>query len=547
MAKWLGPAASVLIVVGCAPDGRGIDAAAIDRVFAEYASDTTPGCAVGVYRDGQIAYAKGYGMADLERNIPISPAMIFDLGSTSKQFAAAAVILLANEGKLSLGDDVRKYVPEVPDFGTPVTIDHMLRHTSGLRDYNGLLYAHGYRFEDATGDEEALDIIARQRALNFAPGSRWDYSNTGFFLLSTIVKRVTGQNLAEFARERIFGPLGMAETHFRNDHTAILPGRALAYSPRAGGGFQIDLSNWDQLGDGAVYSSVEELIKWDEDYYRRTVGGQALVDKLTEPGTLNDGRKHSYGRGLFIDSYRGLARIHHGGAWAGYRAMLMRFPAQHTSVALTCNVGSANTNRLAERVADVVLADHLAADSAGSAAAGPAAALPADADRLVGMYYSAVEQRVIRVIRDTAGLSFATSSFSAPMTPRGPNEFDVGGFLTLRFADGAPAPSVRSVRSGEESPPLDRVEAGSPTRAEWDGLVGRYYSPELDATWVIERSGDTVLVRNRSMGRMQLSPAMTGAFQAEAGLLQFLGAPARRSGFLLHSGRMLGLRFERVP
>ncbi|MFN0179899.1 MAG: serine hydrolase domain-containing protein [Gemmatimonadales bacterium] len=541
------PLATVAIgLAACGGPAGGVDAAKIDAVFAQYAKNDSPGCALGVYRDGRVAYAKGYGMADLERNVAITPAMIFDLGSTSKQFAAASIILLANEGKLALTDDVRKYVPEVPDFGPRITIEHLVRHTSGLRDYNGLLFVHGFRGEDYTGDADALDIIARQKALNFAPGAKWDYSNTGFFLLSIIVERVTGKNLAAFAKERIFGPLGMSKTHFRNNHLAILPGRALAYSPADSGGFQIDLSDWDQLGDGAVYSSVEELIKWDENSYSPTVGGQALIDKLVEPGTLNDGKKHGYGRGLFLDSYRGVERVHHGGAWAGYRAMLMRFPKQHTSIALTCNIGTANTSGLAEQVADVVLADHFteqtdAAPKDGAAAVG----LPPDADRFVGTYFSEGQQQVVRIARDTAGLLLAFGGGTIPMKPTAANQFSAGGFLDLTFADGTPAPSFNAVQLGDDRGPYARVMPLVPTAAELDGVAGQYYSPELDVTWTIERSGDTVVVQSRGLGRLPMTPAFAGAFQVSVGLLRFEGPATRRTGFQLHGGRMLGLRFER--
>ncbi|MBL8985936.1 MAG: beta-lactamase family protein, partial [Gemmatimonadetes bacterium] len=314
-----------------------IPAAKVDAVFKDF-GPTTPGCALGVYRNGAVAYAKGYGMADLSLGVPISPRTMFDIGSTSKQFAAAAVALLALDGKLQLSDDVRKYVPELPSYGAPITIDHMLRHTSGLRDYNGLLYLAGHRFEDFTDDDDALAVIVAQRNLNFAPGSRWDYSNTGFFLLSTIVKRVSGLTLAQFARERIFSPLGMTRTHFRDDHTEIVKDRATAYSPGAKGGYVIDMSNWDQTGDGAVNTNVLELARWDANFANPRVGGRDFVTMLETRGQLNNGDTLQYARGLFVDRYRGLRRVHHGGAWAGYRAMLMRFPDQGVSIAVTCNV-----------------------------------------------------------------------------------------------------------------------------------------------------------------------------------------------------------------
>lgn len=294
--------------------------APIDAVFKAYNTPTSPGCALGIYQNGKVVYSKGYGMADLNQATPITPATMFDVGSVSKQFTAASVVLLANEGKLALTDDIRKYLPEIPDYGTLITIDHLLHHTSGLRDYNDLLPLKGFRYEDVTDDDDALEVIARQRALKFKPGSRFEYSNTGYFLAAIIVKRVSGKSLAEFAKERLFTPLGMTRSHFRDDHTAIVPGRATAYSPSDKGGFKIDMSNWNQLGDGQVQTNVTELIRWEENFYTAKVGGRALIDSLQQRGTLDTGADHPYARGLFLDTYRGVQRVQHSGGWAGYRS-----------------------------------------------------------------------------------------------------------------------------------------------------------------------------------------------------------------------------------
>ena len=203
--------------------------AAVDEVFADLTKAGSPGCALGVYRDGKILYSKGYGLANLEESVAITPQSVFDIGSTSKQFSAASILLLEKQGKLSVNDDVRKYIPELPDYGQKITILQLLNHTSGLRDYLTLMELAGINTDSVTTDEDALGIIVRQKALNFAPGSDWLYSNTGFFLLSVIVKRVSGKTLREFAAENIFVPLQMTHTQYRDDHTSLIPNRALAY------------------------------------------------------------------------------------------------------------------------------------------------------------------------------------------------------------------------------------------------------------------------------------------------------------------------------
>src|ERR1700730_16907113 len=331
--------------------------AAIDEVFDDLAKPGSPRCALGVYREGGLIYAKGYGLANLEENVAITPKSVFDIGSTSKQFTAASILLLEKQGKLSVNDDVRKYIPELPDYGQKITILQLLNHSSGLRDYLALMELAGINTDSVTTDEDALALIARQKALNFAPGSDWLYSNTGFFLLSVIVKRASGETLREFAAENIFVPLGMTHTQYRDNHTSLIPDRALAYQPNeTKDGYTLDVSYFEQTGDGAVHTSVEDLWKWDENFYSGWIGGKEFLAEIQERGKLNGGKVLEYAKGLFVADYRGLHTVRHAGAWGGYRAELLRFPEQHFSVACLCNVGNANPSKRANQVADVYLA-----------------------------------------------------------------------------------------------------------------------------------------------------------------------------------------------
>ncbi len=342
-------------------DGRGDKTtAAVDEVFADLAKPGSPGCALGVFRNGAVIYAKGYGLANLEENIPITTASVFDIGSTSNQFTTASILLLEKQGQLSVNDDARKYIPELPDYGEKITILHLLNHTSGLRDYLTLMELAGINTDSVTTDDDALAFIARQKALNFAPGSDWLYSNTGFFLLSVIVRRVSGKSLREFAAENIFSPLGMTHTQFRDDHASLVSNRALAYDPKEhADGYALSVSYFEQTGDGAVHTSVEDLQKWDENLYSGQIGGKDFLARIQEQGRLNNGKVLDYAKGLFIEDYRGLRTVSHGGAWGGYRAELLRFPGQHFSVACLCNLGSADPSKRAHEVADIYLASSL--------------------------------------------------------------------------------------------------------------------------------------------------------------------------------------------
>jgi CubicO group peptidase (beta-lactamase class C family) len=332
-------------------------ASAVDEVFADVASPGSPGCALAVARDGKLLYTKGYGAANLEQNVPITPDSVFDIGSTSKQFSAASILLLEKQGKFSVNDDVRKYIPELPNYGTPITILNLLNHTSGLRDYLALFDLSGVNVDSVTTDDEALALIVRQKALDFTPGSEWLYSNSGFFLLSIIVKRVSGHSLRDFAAENIFAPLGMSHTVYRDSHTLLIPNRVLAYDPvEKSSRYTLDVSYFEQTGDGAVHTTVGDLLKWDENFYTAQIGGKALLGALQTPGTLSSGKTLTYAKGLSVGSYRGLPTVRHGGSWGGYRAELLRFPEQHFSVVCLCNRSDSNPEGRAERVADIYLA-----------------------------------------------------------------------------------------------------------------------------------------------------------------------------------------------
>jgi CubicO group peptidase (beta-lactamase class C family) len=345
---------------------------AADEVFADLTKPGSPGCALAVARGGKILYEKGYGLANIEEGVQITPRTVFDIGSTSKQFTAASILLLEKQGKLSIQDDIRKYLPEIPDYGHTITIRHLLNHTSGLRDYLTLFELAGVNIDSVTTDADALAIIARQKALNFDPGSDWLYSNSGFFLLSVIVKRVSGKTLRQFATENIFEPLQMTQTVFRDEHTQLVPDRAMAYDPKeAGTGYALNVSYFEQTGDGAVHTSVEDILKWDENFYSGRVGGKDFLEEMQEPGKLNNGKTLDYAKGLFMGNYRGLRFVDHGGSWGGYRAQLLRFPEQHFSVACLCNLASANPEKRAHEIADVFLAGEMKEPKATSAAGRP--------------------------------------------------------------------------------------------------------------------------------------------------------------------------------
>jgi CubicO group peptidase (beta-lactamase class C family) len=325
----------------------------VDSIFAPVTSRQGPGCAVGVTQNGVLTFAKGYGMADLEHETPITPETPFYLASVSKQFTAMSILLLAQDQRLSLDDSLRLWVPEVPSFGASITLRQLLHHTSGLRDYFTLLAVSGWPSDGQLTERQLLALVARQKSLNFQPGDEFLYSNTGYALLAIVVKRASGQSLREFADARIFKPLGMTHTMFRDDHTALVPHRALGYQA-AGSGYRLSGPEFDVVGDGGVYSTIDDLAKWDANFTTGVVGGKGGIAEMEVAGQLNDGQPISYALGLSIGELHGFKTYSHGGSYGGYRAEMLRVPKKRLSVITLCNTASASST-LAEQVSRVFL------------------------------------------------------------------------------------------------------------------------------------------------------------------------------------------------
>ena len=328
----------------------------LDKIFSRF-NNETPGVAVAVDRGGGIIYKRGFGMSNLELSVPIQTDSIFHIASISKQFAAMSVVLLEQQGKLSVDDDIRKYIKEVPDFGETITIRHLANHTSGLRDQWELLGLAGWRQEDLKTNEDVLDLVGRQKALNFKPGEEYLYCNTGYTLLAILVGRVSGKSLREFADENIFIPLGMNHTHFHNDMSEIVVGRTQAYVPGRGGSFRISIPNFNTYGATSLFTTVEDLTLWSRNFFHKKIGGEEGIKRLLTKGVLNNGKKINYALGVSHGEYRGLKTIGHGGADAGYRSNLVIYSEQDLSIVVFANVSNGNPGGLSREIAEVLLAE----------------------------------------------------------------------------------------------------------------------------------------------------------------------------------------------
>ena len=420
----------------------------IDAVFAQWNRSDSPGCAATVVDDGQVVYRKGFGMASLELDVPITPQTVFYIASTSKQFAAASIALLAEEGRIALDDDVRKYVPELPDYGRPITISHLVHHTSGLRDHLGLFGLAGGNAADAYPEARALRLIASQKATNYPPGTEYLYSNANYFLLSLIVKRASGMNLRQYADSRIFKPLGMRHTLFYDDASEIVHGRTIGHNGSAQEGWTLQRTNFDLVGDGGLLTTVDDLVLWERNFHHNRLGkgGQDLIQQLTTPGSLDDGTPIEYGFGLMMSHYRGLPTVSHGGSFLAYKADMLRFPQQRLGIYVLCNAGVATPGKASQAIADLYLAQAFTEPAPAPPAPRQAGTAPADsavkvdASTIAGMagrYYSEELDAYYTLTPAAGGLEVQVGD-NAPVQWRvtAPDTAD-GSWTQVRFTRGA--------------------------------------------------------------------------------------------------------------
>ena len=528
-----------------------------DSVFQRFDRTDSPGCALGVYQDGKILYARGYGMASLEHGVALSPRSVLDVGSISKQFTAMSILMLQKEGKLSLDDPIRKYFPEMPAYGDKITLRRALSQTSGLRDL--------YTMMGQTGRTVAGDTVDGLRAIlgstepNYEPGARYLYTNSGWVLAAQIVYRLTGKTLDKFAEERIFGPLGMHDTRYLADVTTIIPNGAEGYAPRPGGGFRVSRSTYDGaiVGAGAVHTTVEDFGRWLNNYDAATVGGRDIIEIMTTATKLNDGtpatsgRTQAYAVGLSVGTLRGLRMVSHGGSWAGYRGHFFRFPEQRFAVATFCNLTTSGPDSLARKVAGIYLGDRMQPDSATiwttALAGAKSAELPVSSLRALAGVWRNVERGEVRRTRLVGDTLFSVAGERTRMVPLEGGRFRAGSGTEIRFEGDEPAPSRMIVRTTGDAVTYTRADTVALAPAKLAEYAGNYRSNEADAThtWKVEKEQLVLYTNDRRQG--VLEPSYKDGFTRGGSVIDVQrDAKGRISGFVLESGRVRHLKFTRV-
>jgi len=514
----------------------------IDSVFAPWARTDGPGCIAGVKERGAIVHLKAYGMSNLEYGVPLSVESVSESGSVAKQFTASVMVLLAQAGKLSLDDDIRKYLPEVPDFGHTITIRHLLTHTSGIRDQWALLGLTGW----PPGTQVhtiplILDLVSRQRMLNFEPGSLYLYSNTGFALAGAIVQRVTGTSLAEWSRDNLFRPLGMTSTEWRDDYRKVVKARATAYSRSGNGSWLQDMPFTMVYGNGGLLTSVPDLLRWNDALSAGTAPLTAeVVKQLETPGRLNDGSAIDYALGLVVNDYRGVREVSHGGSTAGYRTYLARWPDRQLSVAILCNAGNTSPDQYAHQIAR----SRLGLPAEASPPSPVVAASQSEVTALAGTWRDSANDRMLTFRAQGPQLSVSAGGPVQQLVSLGSGRFWNAVTGTFQFE---PSGGPRMVERNNGTHVYGRESPGDTVGVRVEDYAGQYRSDELLVSFTLAVKDGRLTLKPPGTNALTLRPAYRDGFSAQGRTVRFMrDAGGRVTGLRVYAGRALDVRFRKL-
>jgi|SRR5215472_1743147 len=530
----------------------------VDHLFAQWEKSDSPGCSVGISRGGELLYERGHGAANLELGVPVTPATVFHAASVAKVFTAMSVMLLAERGKLSLDDDMRKYFPEFSEYGSRLTIRHLLSHTGGLRDVFELQALAAPSPGTRDPNDQFVKLLAHQRELNFAPGSEWQYSNGGYLLLAAIVKRVSGQSLRDFAAANIFEPLGMKDTRFHDDPREVIPNRASGYSPsETGVRVAVNADPGGIVGNAGLFTTVGDLLRWAHNFDQMKVGDQASLATMATPTVLPGGNKAHYGLGLELGEYRGTHTIGHSGGNSGFVARIVRYQEQKLAVAVLCNRDDIyNVGELADKAADVYLAkaESNSEEPRPGDGSPPAKLSAEELARNEGMYQNPSNQQLFRVfVKDgklMAGIVGRSDAWE--LTAVSSTRFTfLGGLVTLEFLPGSRRQTQEiRVIDGESPNPflIHRVNPWAPSSRDLRIFEGDYRSAELGVTYTVAVKDSALKIQVPGRDEVTVQPFAANTFAGYlVGVMKFSRDNRDRvSGFTVNTTGVRGLRFNRL-
>lgn len=550
--KYFTSIAIVLVAFTAFAQKKKVDSLAIkiDAIFTEYQNKTGPGVAVGIIQNGKVIFKKGYGLANMEYDIPITSASIFDIASVSKQFAGLAISMLVQQGKISLTDDIHKYVPEVPDFGQTITINHLIHHTSGLRDWPEGLNVAGWRWNEDFNFDDIMRMVKKQKDLDFAPGTRYSYSNTGYNLLALTVERVTGKPFRQWTDENIFAPLQMTNSHFLDKESRLTRNMAYSYH-KEDGVYHKNMTGLTALGSSSLFTNVDDLCKWVINFDSRVAAKDPAYLRMLETVPLNNGEENTYAFGLGLGEMAGLKIVSHTGGWAGYRTIITNFPGEKLSVILLSNDGAFAPNGTAREVAEVILGSKMKSNDNNAPVDKikdqPTVALNTEvAKKQEGTYQLGPNWYVTLTLENGVLMTQANGEPKFSTAPKSDSTIWIdayGASMTLiKSKDG----SINTLRYRNGTAP--RIATVKPDLSKMDQYSGTYYSEEFEAIYKIDYTNNKLMLHHMRLGDFELTPDLivAGAFNCNLGRMEFQSDNGKVKGFKLSRGRVKNLVFSKL-
>ena len=525
----------------------------IDELFKRWNKIDSPGASVIVLKDNQVVYKNGYGSAQLEYDIPIRSSTVFHVASVSKQFTAFAIVLLAEQGKLSFDDDIRKHLPEVPDFGKTITIRHLVHHISGLRDQWELLAMAGWRLDDVITKNHIVKMVKNQKELNFEPGERYLYCNTGFTLLAEIVARVSGQTFPEWTKENIFDPLEMKNTHFHDDHELVVKNRAYSYKGIRRK-YKNSVLSYANVGATSLFTTVEDLAKWMQNFEDAKVGGQNVINQMLVQGVINDGTKINYSFGLSVGEHKGFKTVGHGGSDAGFRSHIVYFPEQNLGVVVLSNLASFNASRLAFQVADIFLNDPSKPEEnkPETTQREEIKVNPEIFKAFIGKYKLMPGFVLTVLVEDEKLMVEATGQQKVQLFPESETKYFLkvtDAQVTFKRDDQENVPELILHQGGQDRP-AKRMAEFVFDQSNLKDYVGKYYSEELETFYSIVVQDSQLVAVHQRHDDISITFSSPGVFTGKAWWFQLVNftkdSTNKIDGFMLTGGRVINLKFKKI-
>ena len=527
----------------------------LDSLSLKWNTPNHPGGVIGVMQDGKTLFLKSYGLASLEYLVPNSTETKFNIASVSKQFTAMAIVLLQQQGKLSVDDDIRKYLPEVPDFGDTVTIRHMLQHTSGLRSFHALLALAGWRDDDSRTNEDLYRLMKNQKDLNFEPGDQYNYCNTGYILAAKIIENITGEKFSVWMKQNIFEPMGMINTYVEDKYNRVVPNNATSYH-KTGEGFMRAVEYWGYVGSGNMHSTVNDLLKWLNNFHTPAAGWEAAFEMLKTTDNFNNGEESDYAFGVGINDYKGLQRIQHGGSIGGYRSFACTYPEQKLNIAVLTNFSSAFSFIIANKVSEIVLGDLLTEADGDPARKEQPKTMTLSSKKLQEFeaeFWNAKDSYKRKIyLRDDTLRYYRSENSESPLVPIGKSEFrmiDVEGDINVKFSYNENDILIMTLVINDGIPSVFEGSKFTPSSSEkLSEYEGEYFSPELQSSYFLLIDDDTLKYHHPRHGTFNLNEIKEGIFESSwpLNLMKFKKDDnGKITGFLVSNGRVMNMWFEK--